>query len=271
MASKSQANAFLAMMVPIAQRQAKKHDNKIFASVCIAQAIHESGWGTSPKMKNANAVFGIKVGNSAYKFGTAWKGDSYNTKTKEYYNGSLTPTVITDIFRAYSSVEDATEDYFDMLCHCKRYKGALNQPTPEACIRGIIAGGYATGPSYVNAIINLIKQYNLTQYDKEGAIVKDVSNKTPTKPSYYLGRTYITNVNLFIRVEPEGEKMPLELITKNGKQHSYDDGYGFAILKKGTRVTCQGVAELKNGDIWIKIPSGYIAAYNRGKVYVEQI
>ena len=118
--------------------------------------------------------------------------------------------------------------------------------------------------------MNLIKKYNLTQYDKEGAVIKDVSDKTPTKPFYHLGKTYITTANLFIRVEPNGEKMPLELITKNSKQHSYDDGYGFAILRKGTKVTCQGVNELSNGDIWIKIPSGYIAAYNRGKVYVEQ-
>lgn len=260
------------MMFPIAQRQAKKHDNKVFASVCIAQAIHESGWGTSAKMKNANALFGIKVGNSAYKFGTAWKGASYNTKTKEYYNGSLTPTVITDNFRAYDSIEDATEDYFDMLCHCKRYKVALNQPTPEKCIQGIIAGGYATGPSYVNAIVKIINQYNLKQYDVEGSTVKDIDEGSkPVVPKYHLGKTYKTAVNLFIRVEPNGEKMPLDFITKNGKQNSYDDGNGFAILKKGTKVTCQGVAELKNGDIWIKIPSGYIAAYNRGKIYVEQV
>lgn len=173
MASKAQANEFLTMMIPIAQRQAKKHNNQVYASVCIAQAIHESGWGTSTKMAKANALFGIKVGNSAYKFGTAWKGASYNTKTKEYYNGSLTPTVITDNFRAYDSVEDATEDYFDMLCHCKRYKGALNQPTPEKCIQGIIAGGYATGPSYVNAIVKIINSYNLKQYDVEGSVISD--------------------------------------------------------------------------------------------------
>ena len=166
MASKSQADAFLRIIVPIAQKQAKKHDNKIYASVCIAQAIHESGWGTSKKMVEANALFGIKVGKSAYKFGTAWKGAYYNTKTTEYYDG-VNPTKIFDTFRAYSSVEDAVEDYFDMLCTSKRYKGALNQPTAEACIKGIIAGGYATGPSYVNAIMRLIQQNNLTQYDSE--------------------------------------------------------------------------------------------------------
>lgn len=162
----AQRATFLNMIVPIAIEQAKKHKGQIYASVCIAQAIHESGWGTSAKMVRANALFGIKVGKSAYHFGTAWKGKAYKTGTTEYYDGK-NPTKITDFFRAYDSVADATEDYFDMLCHCKRYKGALNQPTPKKCIEGIIAGGYATGPEYVKAIMDILnsKTYNLTQYD----------------------------------------------------------------------------------------------------------
>ena len=174
MVSKAQANEFLKMIVPIAQRQAKKHNNQIYASVCIAQAIHESGWGTCSRMAKSNALFSIKVGKSAYKFGTAWKGAAYKSGTTEYYDG-VNPTKIVDYFRAYDSVEDATEDYFDLLCTAKRYKGALNQPTPEKCIQGIIAGGYATGPSYVNAIVNLLNSttYNLKQYDVEGSTVSN--------------------------------------------------------------------------------------------------
>ena len=70
MATAVQRATFLNMIIPIAIEQAKKHDMKIYPSVCIAQAIHESGWGTSQKMVRANALFGIKVGNSAWKFGT---------------------------------------------------------------------------------------------------------------------------------------------------------------------------------------------------------
>ena len=174
-ATAAQRSAFLAVISPIAVRQAKKHQNKIFASVCIAQAIHERGWGTSKKMAKANAVFGIKVGKSAYHFGTAWDGDAYNTRTTEYYDpAKQIPTKITDWFRAYKDLESATEDYYDMLCHCSRYKGALNQPTPRKCIEGIIAGGYATGPEYVKAIMNLINGYDLTRYDSQ-----DISEINP--------------------------------------------------------------------------------------------
>lgn len=174
-ATAAQRSAFLAVISPIAVRQAKKHQNKIFASVCIAQAIHESGWGTSKKMANANAVFGIKVGKAAYHFGTAWDGDAYNTRTTEYYDpAKQIPTKINDWFRAYKDLESATEDYFDMLCHCQRYKKALNQPNPRKCIEAIIAGGYATGPEYVKAIMDLINSYDLTRYDSQ-----DISGINP--------------------------------------------------------------------------------------------
>jgi len=164
MATKTQINDFLRMIVPIAVRQAKKHGMKIYPSVCIAQACHESGWGTSKKMINANALYGIKVGESAYHFGKAWKGKAYKTGTTEYYDGK-NPTKIVDWFRAYDSIEDATEDYFDLLCTAKRYRGALNQHSPKACIDGIVRGGYATGPKYANHIMATINSYDLTRFD----------------------------------------------------------------------------------------------------------
>lgn len=166
MVSAAQIATFINMIAPLAVEQAKKHGNKIFASVCIAQAAHETGYGTSKTMMKYNAPFGIKVGKSAYKFGTAWKGASYNTRTTEYYGAGATK--INDNFRAYSSLSDAVEDYFDLLCVASRYKGALNAPDYKACIRAI-APSYATGETqnhaYSKAIIKIIEDYNLMKYD----------------------------------------------------------------------------------------------------------
>ncbi len=169
MATEKEVKAFIEMMAPIAVRQSKKHDNKIYPSVCIAQACNESAYGTSPKMRKANAVFGIKVGSSKYHFGNAWKDKAYSTSTKECYDGK-TYTNITDMFRAYDNIEDATEDYFDMLCTASRYRSALNAPDYKACIRAI-APSYATAEAmnhkYSNSIISIIEKYNLTRYDPE--------------------------------------------------------------------------------------------------------
>lgn len=164
MATKSQVEKFIKEVAPIAIEQAKKHKGQLFPSVTIAQAAHESGWGTSAKMVKANALYGVKVGKSAYKYGTAWKGKAYKTGTTEYYDGK-NPTKIVDYFRAYDNLSDATEDYMDLLCHAQRYKAALNRSTPQESIEGIVAGNYATGPDYAKRIMDTIRSHNLTQYD----------------------------------------------------------------------------------------------------------
>ena len=50
----------------------------ILASLTVAQAIKESGYGTSELAVNANALFGIKV--------NGWTGKTYSKVTTEYVN-----------------------------------------------------------------------------------------------------------------------------------------------------------------------------------------
>lgn len=250
MATKAQQQAFIQMIAPIAQEQAKRHGNKVFPSVCIAQAIHESGWGTAPKMVKANAMFGIKVG-SGVKFGTAWKGKGYKTGTTEYYDGR-TATKITDFFRAYDSITDSVEDYFDMICTCKRYQGALNRQNPTECIKGIIAGGYATGPNYVQAIVDLIKRYNLAWYD----------GGTPAA-TYEPGKVYTLQSDMYVRQTPNGAHIKFDSLTEDGKKNGFFDNEGCAILRKGTRITCKAVS----GN-WMMIPSGWVCIKNSKGTYI---
>lgn len=164
MATKEQVNAFINKIAPIAQAKALGRSKWSLPSVCIAQCCCESAYGTSPKMMNANAILGIKVGKSRAHFGTAWKDKAYSTKTKECYDGK-TYVNIVDMFRAYDSIDDAIEDYYDMLSSCSRYKECLNQTEPLKCITAIKNGGYATSPTYINTIMSIIDKYNLTQYD----------------------------------------------------------------------------------------------------------
>lgn len=259
MATKAQQKAFLDMIIPIAQRQAKKHNNQIYASVCIGQACQESGWGTAPKMINANALFGIKVGKSAYKFGTAWDGSAYNTKTKEYYDpAKRIATVITDWFRSYRNAEAATEDYYDMLCHCQRYKPALNRATPAECIAAIAAGGYATGPQYAQHVLDIINTHNLTQYD-----TGTYTPTTQTSTGYQIGKVYTLQSDLYVRQAPSGEKLKFDSLTEDGKKNGFFDEEGGAVLKKGTKVTCKAVS----GN-WMQIPSGWVCIRNSKGTYI---
>ena len=164
MAAKKQINEFINRIAPIAQAQAANREKWSLPSVCIAQCCCESGYGTSPKMIAANAILGIKVGKSKVHFGTAWRDKAYSTRTKECYDGR-TYVNITDMFRAYDCIEDAIEDYYDMLSVCSRYKGCLNQIDPKICITAIKSGGYATDPAYIDTIMSIVTKYGLTQYD----------------------------------------------------------------------------------------------------------
>ena len=106
MATKKQVDEFIKKVAPIAQAKAEGRDKWSLPSVCIAQCCCESAYGTSPKMMRANAILGIKVGKSRVHFGTAWKDKAYSTQTKECYDGK-TYVNITDMFRAYDSIEHA--------------------------------------------------------------------------------------------------------------------------------------------------------------------
>lgn len=161
MATQAQVKAFIDKIAPIAQNLCKTRKKWILPSICIAQSCCESAYGTSKAMVAANGLFGFKVGRGV-RYGNAWKGKSYNTKTKEFYGQYVT---ITDAFRAYDTIEEAVEDYMDLLCSLPRYAAAVNKADPKTCITAIKNGGYATSPTYINTIMSIIGKYNLTQYD----------------------------------------------------------------------------------------------------------
>lgn len=164
MASTKQIREFISLIAPVAIAACNQRQKKVLPSVCIAQAACESNWGTCRKMKDAKALFGIKVGKNKVHFGKCWNGKAYSTKTKECYNGK-TYVNITDLFRAYDTVEDAVGDYYDMLGSCTRYAKCIGVTDARQCIAAIKNGGYATSPTYISTIMNIINKYNLTRYD----------------------------------------------------------------------------------------------------------
>lgn len=55
------------------------------------------------------------------------------------------------------------------------------------------------------------------------------------------------------------------IATADGQKHDKDND---GCLDAGTVVTCQEVRNVGN-DIWMKAPSGWMAAYYDGKVYIK--
>ena len=132
----------------------------VLASLKIAQAILESGWGKSGMTVKANALFGIKAGAS-------WKGKVYSAKTQEYYDG-VTFTEITALFRAYDSWEESIADHSSLLTGASRYKTLIGERDYKKACKEIKAAGYATDPNYDEKLIKLIESYDLMKYDISG-------------------------------------------------------------------------------------------------------
>lgn len=247
---------FIPTIAPIVQAENKKRGNPLFSSVVIAQAICESGWGQSTIMMKANAIFGIKATSN-------WKGKVYNARTQECYDGK-TYTNITACFRAYDSLAESIRDYFDLICNLSRYANAIHSKSPLECITAIKNGGYATSPTYINTIMAIIKENNLTKYDNVENVEKPVENL----PKYSIGRNYTIQVDLHVRAGA-GTNYRIKNyneLTVDGKAHAYKQT--IAVLKPKTIVTCMNFY-LTNDEIWLRIPSGFVCAYYHGEIYIK--
>lgn len=143
--------AFINSIAEEAKKAAKAWN--VPASVLIAQAAHESGWGRHVK---GNAYFGIK--------GKSPSGKSTNFATKEVVDGKVIG--INDNFRAYENFAESADDYGRFLNENPRYKSCFeNSKDPYQFVKQLANAGYATDPDYEKKIANLIRKYELTQYD----------------------------------------------------------------------------------------------------------
>lgn len=96
------------------------------------------------------------------------------------------------------------------------------------------------------------------------------STNSSSKARYKVGTNYTTQVILKVRsgAGTNYSQKKYNQLTTNAKVNAYSLGVNAGCLKKGTVVTCQEIKNVGN-DIWIKIPSGWIAGYYSGQVYVK--
>jgi len=148
-------------------------ESKILASLKIAQAILESGWGRSTLTAIANNLYGIKVS-------TSWKGRFFSLQTQEFFDGSNKPTTVTALFRAYDSWEESVADHSALLTGLPRYRAVVGETCYKKACRAVHAAGYATDPKYADKLIQLIELYSLYVYDSfNGSDVKNVELSYP--------------------------------------------------------------------------------------------
>jgi len=134
---------------------------RVPASVSIAQAILESGWGRSTLTRDDHNYFGKKcfggpgevaIGCRDYATHECSGRDCWATRAE---------------FRAYRNSTDSYVDHGKQLTGLDRYAEAMKHTDdPDQFAREIHKAGYATGATYSDKLIELMKQYDLYRYDR---------------------------------------------------------------------------------------------------------
>jgi hypothetical protein len=120
------------------------------ASVILAQAIKESGSGSSFLAQNTQNHFGIKCHRE-------WGGETFNKDDD----------TLNECFRSYSSVYDSYLDHSLFLLSRPRYAFVLDNKLSDyaSWCFGLKQAGYATSPNYANDLIAIIEQFRLYLLD----------------------------------------------------------------------------------------------------------
>ena len=237
---------FIMQIAPLIQKYAKVYGYKV-ASPIIAQACLESRYGQSGLAKYHN-YFGMKAGKN-------YSGPSVKMKTKEEYQKGVLTEIYAN-FRTFPDMDAGVKGYFDFIS-TSRYANLKTATTAEQYLTFIKLDGYATSNSYVKSCMNVVNKYNLKMYDTG---VVPAASLSP----YQIGQVYTLQSDMYVRQTPNGSKIKYDSLTEDGKKNGKFDDDGNAILNKGTRVTCKAMSEN-----WMKIPSGWVCAYNSTKTYIK--
>jgi len=157
--------AFIATAGPLAR--ASQDATQVPASVTLAQAILESASGTATA--GANNYFGIKAQavdakNGIYRWATEAVGCVLKP-TYESESGRLVRQLAA--FRMYRGMRESFDDHGLFLRQNSRYANAFKYPDdPERFAKEIHKAGYATDPKYSSSLIRLMRNEDLTRFDR---------------------------------------------------------------------------------------------------------
>lgn len=162
-------------------------NNDLYASVMIAQAILESGYGSSA-LSNAPYynLFGVKG---------SYNGQSVYMPTQEYLNGQWVE--MNEPFRQYNSYWESFQDHANVLRSTSFATGTAHytgvwksQTTSFYDATNYLTGRYATDPGYAQKLNWLIETYQLTRFDTGTTQSTAWSNTTSTTTSETTTTTY---------------------------------------------------------------------------------
>ena len=203
----------------------------VLPSITAAQAILESGWGSSElAMAPNNNLFGIKDSED-------WNGEIVTVPTQEYVNGDY--ITVNAAFRKYTSWNDSVVDHAKFFTSTEwrknNYRKVVNETDYRIAAQELKNVGYATDPSYAGKLISLIEAYKLYEWDT-------VSNTT---------NSVLENEG----VESQNPTADLTITGLNNTTGSYDLVISNLVAPRGFKEVLVPTWSEKNGQddiIWYK-------------------
>ncbi|WP_455459370.1 GBS Bsp-like repeat-containing protein [Streptococcus salivarius] len=203
----------------------------VLPSITAAQAILESGWGSSELAKAPNNnLFGIKDSED-------WNGEIVTVPTQEYVNGDY--ITVNAAFRKYTSWNDSVVDHAKFFTSTEwrknNYRKVVNETDYRIAAQELKNAGYATDPSYAGKLISLIESYKLYEWDAK-------SNTT---------NSVLENEG----VENQDPKADLAITGLNNATGSYDLVISNLVAPRGFKEVLVPTWSEKNGQddiIWYK-------------------
>ncbi|SDK37042.1 glucosaminidase domain-containing protein, partial [Alkalibacterium thalassium] len=178
---------FIDMIAGPAQRVAKEFN--LYASVMIAQAALESGFGRSGLSTGPNYnLFGIKG---------RYQGAYVALPTREYIPAQGGWITVTERFRRYPNIEASLRDYGRLLrnglsWNSQFYSGTwVENTTSYRDATAWLQGRYATDPTYASKLNNIIALYDLTRFDTHVTHVSEAPTPAATPVSNQTTHTVV--------------------------------------------------------------------------------
>lgn len=142
--SQSRTHEYIDAVRELAVRQSRQHH--IPVAIILAQAVIESGSGTSYLARVANNHFGVKCSSG-------WSGARVR-KTDDKPG---------ECFRKYATIGESFNDHSLILTTRARYSHLFElDPTDlDGWARGLQKSGYATSPRYASDLMKCIRRYSL--------------------------------------------------------------------------------------------------------------
>lgn len=151
---------FIEQIAALVRKYAPSYGIEVYSPI-IAQAILESGYGTSELAVNAHNYFGLKYREGRCK---TCIGVYNKVGSEQNPDGSYTSSAME--WCIFEDMENGVIGYFDFT-NISNYSNLKGVTEPREYLENIKADGYATSLDYVDNLMSVIENWSLTDYDKK--------------------------------------------------------------------------------------------------------